>query len=599
VPRTRERKPDSRRPVASLSPGLSTYLDDALTSIIGSQNAAATTLESGLPTDEPELIWPGFVVPDIGDIGGDTSFDIPAMYEDDTELDAVFQSTQKISNWSHGTSPLMFLSEEAAQSSALVRRPSPQMQTTAPLYQQPSFEAGQDLITRLFQSQTCVVLSVKDDWEDNPWQSLIWPLTKTNPALKHAIVAMTCLQCCGLKPELHARGLTHFNHSIASLRRSLDEGTIRVDAALATTLALSLAKTWEAPRTGTDYEYINEARSLLKQAIANVDFTSLSAKQKQRLSFLANTWLYMDVITRLTSLNVNDNIDTELVLACDLLDEKSQRKIDPLLGCAADLFPLIGKVADLVRIIWRDESRRFSPALVGQAAELMRSVESWTPHIDLTSSGEPSNMVADAIQTAEAFRWSTILMLRQAVPALPGFTSHEQLAQKILVYLATIPASSGMISVHMFPLLIAGCEVTEQENRDWVSKRWKLMTNRLISGVVERCLDVTMEAWRRRDGQAGGAINTQVETQLSDEFDLATALFEEIVDTTGNNDDDGTAFGLQDGQSSTKVADLASISLPSRESRSQHSSEQSSTSLRSRLSWLAVMHDWKWQIMLG
>ena len=150
---------------------------------------------------------------------------------------------------------------------------------------------------------------------------------------------------------------------------------------------------------------------------------------------------------------------------------------------------------------WRDEKKRNSPTVVAQAAELLRSAEYWAPQINLMSQEEPSCVVSDAMQTAEAYRWSMILMLRQAIPALPDLISCEHLAKKILVYLATVPASSGALVVHMFPLLIAGCEVTEEDDRNWVTERWKVMSTRLISGIVDRCLEMTAEAWRRKDGE--------------------------------------------------------------------------------------------------
>ena len=430
------------RPAQSRSPGIASYLDEAMNSIIGNSRAPAQEV-------------------DVDDEAAD--FNVDEDYSGGQVLQAEpanpfgngFNQTQTntstMGNWLPNTG-LEDLFDDHSSSALMLSN----MRNSTPMYQQPSTEASQiDLITRLFQSQTCVVLSVKDDFLDNPWQSLIWPLTKSYPELRHALQAMTCLQCCKLKPELHARGLNHLAQGIAGLRRSVANQSIRVDAALATTLALSLAKTWEAPRTTTDFEYMNEARTLLKQAIANVDFSTLSAKNTQRLSFLANTWIYMDVIARLTSSTTDDNVDTELISRCRQLESSTQGQIDPLLGCAHELFPLIGQAADLVRFVWQDESRRNSPTVISQAAELMRLAETWMPEIDVTNAVEPEFIIADAIQTGEAFRWSLILMLRQAVPALPGFRTTDQIAQKILVYLATIPAASASTCVHMFPLLIA------------------------------------------------------------------------------------------------------------------------------------------------
>ena len=606
--------PKGRAPVASLSnrpgeaasPGIANYLDEAMNSIIGDSGSRSQIRPSVLGSEGSNVGAAGAssTIDDFTDNDLSVSFD-ESLDQDfgATALQNVLEQNpmqaMTTTTWNANTGFGDFLDDgdSALMLGNLMRH------STTPLYQQPSAEAGQiDLITRLFQSQTCVVLSVKDDFLDNPWQSLIWPLTKNYPELKHALNAMTCLQCCKLKPELHARGLNHLAQGIAGLRRSVANQSIRVDAALATTLALSLARTWEAPRTTTDFEYMNEAKTLLKQALANVDFSTLSAKNTQRLSFLANTWIYMDVIARLTSSTTDDNVDTELISKCRLLEMSTQAQIDPLLGCAADLFPLLGQAADLVRYVWQDESRRNSPAVISQAAELMRSAETWMPEIDMSSAIEPEFIIADAIQTGEAFRWSLILMLRQAVPALPGFRTTEQIAQKILVYLATIPAASASTCVHMFPLLIAGCEVSDQENRTWVSERWKSMTGRLISGVVERCVELTEEAWKRKDSQeddpfASAAFASSGHDRpfgmLEDTAIDPNTMFADIVELTGDDGEQTSPTSQDEGM----VEQI--LGLGESATTQQPSSSSPATSLRSRLSWLAVMHDWKWQVMLG
>lgn len=598
-----------------ISPGLSNYLDEAYESIIGKQKSLPSLVDAGPSFDISDLDTADATMPDLAELDGDFTdynalllnmipfeegmdpdFFMP-MGHMDVNQDALDQPYS--TPWLASSTAEDPQDDTGQDTSALVAVGSNARRARTPSYSQPGAEASQiDLVTRLFQSQTCIVMSVKNDWEDNPWRSLIWPLTKTNPELRHALNAMTCLQCSKLKPELHTRGLDHLGQAVAGLRQSLAKGTIRVDAALATTIALSLARTWEAPRTTTDTEYINEARVLLKQAIDNIDFETLSPKHRKRLSFLANTWVYIDVISRLSSWNISDDIDTELIINCKVLRNNLQQPtIDPLLGCAADLFPLIGKAADLVRRIWRDEDRCNSPTLVARAAELMRSAEDWKAQIDLTSHEEPSNVVSDAVQTAEAFRWALILMLRQAIPALPGFRSREQIAQKILVYLATVPAASGAICVHMFPLLIAGCEVSETENRTWVSERWRLMSSRLISGIVDRCVEMTEEAWRRRDKQE--------------------RPHGELVDSASQGHSDGTAlFGSDNGETNALFEEIVEVSADDKEKDTPRSEEQTSpdnemaypkarlqhpqlSSVRSRLNWLAVMHDWNWQVMLG
>jgi hypothetical protein len=234
---------------------------------------------------------------------------------------------------------------------------------------------------------------------------------------------MTCLHLCSSRPELHSKGLMHVQQSIGILREPLEFGTIQVDVALATKLALGLAKSWEASRTSTGFEHLKEAKILLEKRYQVLENTEISLKRTGRLSFLANTWMYMDVIARLTTFGPDDCIDTKLITACNLLQKRTRdTKLDPLMGCASDC-SVIGKAADLVRRIWKDCSKRNSPALVSQTAELMHAADTLNPLLDNTNDAEPASIVSDAVQTAEAYRWATILLLRQTIPALPGFLS--------------------------------------------------------------------------------------------------------------------------------------------------------------------------------
>jgi hypothetical protein len=478
------------------------------------------------------------------------------------------------------------------------------MQDLLPIYRQPEIESTHPgAITALFQYKTCGILSVKDDCEENPWRSLIWPLTRNNPALNHAIAAMTCLHLCNTRPELHNQGLSHVRQSIRRLREGIRSRTIRLDAALATTIALSLAKSWETPRTSTGVEYLQETKSLLRKAITSIDTSQLSQTRARRLSFLANTWIYMDVIVRLTSSDLNDSIDTELMKACSILkDNSEQSKIDPLMGCAAELFPLIGKAADLVRCVWQDCSRRHAPLIVGQAAEVMCAVEKWIPQLDFTNETGPACIVSDALQTAEAYRWATVLLLRQAIPALPGFLSHEELARKILVCLATVPISSGMIIVHTFPLLVAGCELAGREDRQWVCERWKLMSDRMITGIVDRCLEVTTESWRRKDEESGSqSIHSNSSVTISDPSEQTSSknmvtvddFFNEFVELSEEHGGWDAEASLLNGRSSSSEIDdhVVPVASPT----NKLGPAWPTNAIRRRLNWLAVMHDWKWQ----
>ena len=102
------------------------------------------------------------------------------------------------------------------------------------------------------------------------------------------------------------------------------------------------------------------------------------------------------------------------------------------------------------------------------------------------------------LQTAEAYRLATLLHLHQSVPELPS-RSAADLAQNVLQSLATVPPSSRTVIVQIYPLMVAGCEATTTEDRDWVRERWGAMDTRMRIGVIEKSLTVTEEVWRRRD----------------------------------------------------------------------------------------------------
>ncbi|KAK0778849.1 hypothetical protein LTR91_011844 [Friedmanniomyces endolithicus] len=171
-------------------------------------------------------------------------------------------------------------------------------------------------------------------------------------------------------------------------------------------------------------------------------------------------------------------------------------RLDPLMGCANTLFPLIGRVANLVRRVCRSQTN--SPAVISQANDLKLALETWDPPAFIERPEDPTTDVQHTLQTAEAYRWATLLHLHQSVPELPGPNSTE-LAQRVLQYLATVPLASRTVIVQIYPLMVAGCEASTSEDRQWVRDRWQAMSARMRIGVIDKSATVTEEVWRRRD----------------------------------------------------------------------------------------------------
>ncbi|KIW14609.1 hypothetical protein PV08_07393 [Exophiala spinifera] len=367
-----------------------------------------------------------------------------------------------------------------------------------------STEASAETIKHIFEQQTCEMLSIREDQSRNPWRTLIWPLASDYPALQYALAAMTCLHMCKSQPQHRLPGLRHFQASIRALAKDVSCLSAPLMATIATRLALGFAAGWDYENSSTGIDHINEAKALIRKAAADHRKEPLSGGDLSRLSFLANTCLYMDVIARLTCEISKTTNDIDFMIACRSLSSHipSRQQIDPLMGCAITLFPMIGRLDELVGKVRKRCANRNSPAIISQAVELRTDIEQWTPSIELEGSGASElthPILSDAIQTAEAYRWAALLLLRQAVPELPWRHSCWELASKTLIFIATVPLRSPTTIVQHFPLIAAGCEATDEDDRDWVRERWELMSKKMITGIVDRCKDITMEVWRRRD----------------------------------------------------------------------------------------------------
>lgn len=474
------------------------------------------------------------------------------------------------------------------------------------IYRQPEVQAGSpEMLMLRFDKQTCGILSVKDGPTENPWRTLVWPLARDSPALYHAIASMTAFHTSKEKPTLRVDGMEHMRRSIRSLATGIEK--MRTDTALATTLVLAFSESWDQ-HISTGIEHLRGARILVNQALVQHQKRNISGDDLARLRFLCNTWVYMDVIARLTSVDDDESSDFDHILAplntSSMLSTNSH-EIDPLMGCASTLFPLIGKVANLCRKVRKVESN--SIAIISQAIELKEAIVQWSPPplVMIERPEDPTSEIQHALQTAEAYRYATLLYLHQAVPEIPSWTS-AQLAKKVLVYLATVPLSSRLVIVQIYPLLAAGCEAHEKEDRQWVEERWQSMASRMWIGNIDRCWEVMQEVWSRRD--AAEAVKNAAELSKQRpvimhsesskrKFEEERAIddmfsFSDMLNSGGSNKKQRTSFsGYTASQS--QAMERRRVHEPVEEDIDKD------WTVRGRLHWVAVMKDWEWEILLG
>lgn len=479
------------------------------------------------------------------------------------------------------------------------------------IYQQPEVQAGSpEMLMLRFDKQTCGILSVKDGPTENPWRTLVWPLARDSPALYHAIASMTAFHTSKERPALRVDGMEHMRRSIRSLATGIEK--MRTDTALATTLVLAFSESWDQ-HISTGIEHLRGAKILVNQALVSHKKRNLSGDDLARLKFLCNTWVYMDVIARLTSIDIDEsqefNHDDALwtlnTSTYFMPSDGSTTELDPLMGCAASLFPLIGRVANLCRRVRKVETN--SIAVISQAIELKEAIEQWAPPPGATFERpeDPSAEIQHALQTAEAYRYATLLYLHQAIPEIPSLTS-AQLAKKVLIYLATVPLSSRLVIVQIYPLLAAGCEAWEGEDRQWVEERWRAMASRMLIGNIDRCWEVMQEVWARRDAVEQAVKENEMRRggRGMMHSESSKRRFEEEV---GLGHEEG--FGFSDGGESASSSSSAAAkrqrlsvggfgSAGVRRGRRQDPVTEDmdpDLTVRGRLHWVGVMKDWGWE----
>lgn len=485
------------------------------------------------------------------------------------------------------------------------------MQLTIPhLYKVPSIHPGSpESLFPQFNQETCGILSIKDGPGENPWREMILPLAQESAALWHAISAMAAFHSAKQLPAMFQLGLQHMNQSGRHFLN--DVARMKTETALATTLALAFAMSWDHQLMPGGNPHIRGAKTLFLEVVKKYNRTPPNSKDYPRLRFLCNTWLYVNVIAQLTSLDEDDANDLDTDLPSHPLPRCIE--IDPLLGSASSLFPLIGRVASVIRKVYSSGSN--SMEICREAGLLQTAVENWMPPLgEMPKVEDPSLEVRHSLQTAEAYRWATLLYLHQAVPEIPSRTT-ANLTHRILECLKSVPVSSRAIVIQIFPLMAAGCEVVG-EDRTWVKNRWDMMRRRMKIGNLDRCWDVVKEVWQLRNDDevqkskrglqiADSIINgtnnyPALKRKMKSEVNKDNAYF---VDWTDGCDDTIKRRATPDTMFTDNYSPMMDIGCEMLELEKaqlallEYSIEviDPERTVRGKLHWIGVMRGWKWE----
>lgn len=445
-------------------------------------------------------------------------------------------------------------------------------------------ESPEMLLVR-FDKLTCGILSVKDGPLENPWRTSIWPLAKDSPALRHAILALAAFHSGRQTPSLRVQGVKHMRQSMTCLSGQIQN--MRADTALATSLALAFAETWNQ-HTSTCIQHLQGAKSLMCQVIAAGMQKNISDAELDRIRFLYNTWSYMDVIARLTSLDEcgPQTWDSSVFE----IPSDTVHDIDPLMGGATTLFPLIGRVAKLIQHVRKTPSNTVS--VVAQAMELKSLMEQWEPPRWFEPPDDPHSEVQHSIQVAHAYRWATLLYLHQAVPEIPSEPADE-LAKRVLILLATVPYTSRTTIIQVYPLLAAGSEVDADDDRKWVLDRWTTIQSRLMLGGVDRCLEVMKEVWSRRDAMKATQVPRAGGSRRADSISFGDK--EKASSSLASTFSKYALNGSHSGPNQRRSGQAAHRSARRSSALASLENIEFERTVRGRLHWVNVMAEWGWE----
>jgi len=193
--------------------------------------------------------------------------------------------------------------------------------------------------------------------------------------------------------------------------------------------------------------------------------------------------------------------------------------------------------------------------------------------------------------------------LHQAVPEIPS-RSPSALAKKALCELATVTPQSRSIIVHIYPLMAAGCEAMDREDRKWITERWMSMSSRMKLGNLEKCLEVTKEVWSRRDAYAVEQVAMEDVRNDSSTTDAPNRDFNTL---SQDIDADGPFCWGVVGSERRTLDHVPGHAAPPPSSATGEPSKykqiatdntgilEHEFTVRGRLHWLGVMKDWDWE----
>jgi hypothetical protein len=198
--------------------------------------------------------------------------------------------------------------------------------------------------------------------------------------------------------------------------------------------------------------------------------------------------------------------------------------VDTLLGLSTDLWPIIHRLSHLLSFKQSLEAAiaagQTSKATVlrtelestAQAIEI--ALKEWKPHLALPipSENDQSDILAEEeirmqsiLNNAEAYRHSAFVYLYRTIRSLPRshpcVQKHAHLSLQACANVVKLAeqCQNGPMSALLWPLLVAACEATTEEDRALALDAFCGTERRQGMNNIMRAWEVVQEVWRRFD----------------------------------------------------------------------------------------------------
>jgi transcriptional activator protein UGA3 len=177
---------------------------------------------------------------------------------------------------------------------------------------------------------------------------------------------------------------------------------------------------------------------------------------------------------------------------------------EALFGAALPLFTLISQISELAHRR-KDRVDEISELWFRQSAlRIEMNLRAWKPNLHVScrcfSCTSQSCKSEDLIDAAYAIQWASILRLHQVVE---GYNRSDrevvECTAKILEYISRIRFGSSAESILIFPLVMAGSGVQDDEQRMMVRERWMVMERTIGFDNIYRARQMVEAVWKEMD----------------------------------------------------------------------------------------------------